>query len=255
MAERRQPDRSRGVFETLLVVDGEPLELEAHLQRLARSLEEVYSQPLPTQAEEELRRAATDIGLGRLRLTLAPAEDGLQLDLLAGGVELEAVFPERGVPLCTHEIAGGLGAHKWVDRQGIDRPAPAAAGALIADHGEVLEAGWGNVFAVRDGILFTPPLDGRLLPGTARAALLQLASEEEIEAREVPLGKDDLITADEVFLSGSIRGIEPALELDDQPLAGCGELSRRLAAALRERWKLPPPRAAATEPKLGQLAR
>ena len=142
MADRWQPDRSRGVFETLLVVDGEPIELEAHLSRLARSLDEVYSQALPTRAEDELRRAAADLALGRLRLTLAPEEDGPRLDLLAGGVESGAVFPERGVNLRTLEITGGLGPHKWVDRKGINRPAPGEAGALIIDEGEVLEAGW-----------------------------------------------------------------------------------------------------------------
>jgi para-aminobenzoate synthetase / 4-amino-4-deoxychorismate lyase len=239
MADRWQPDRSRGIFETLLVVGGTPVELDAHLQRLARSLEAVYSQALPTRAEDELRRAAADIDLGRLRLALAPAEDGLRLDLLAGGIEPEAVFPNRGVNLRTHPIAGGLGAHKWVDRCGINRPAPGEAGALITDEGEALEAGWANVFAVRGGTLFTPPLDGRLLPGTTRAALLQLATDEGVEAREQPLRPTDLLTAEETFLTGSIRGIEPAEELDGYPLPGRGEISRRLATALRRRWHLP----------------
>ena len=238
MADRWQPDRSRGVFETLLVVDGEPVEIDAHLRRLVRSVEEVYSQELPPQLEDKLRQAATEIQLGRVRLTLAPAEDGLQLDLLAGGVELEAVFPERGVNLRSYPVAGGLGSHKWVDRKGINRPAPDQAGALIVDNGEVLEAGWANVFAVRGGTLFTPPLDGRLLPGTTRAALLELADAEGIEGLEQALSTDDLLDADEVFLTGSIRGIEPALSLDGQPLAGCGPLSHRLAAALRQRWSL-----------------
>jgi para-aminobenzoate synthetase/4-amino-4-deoxychorismate lyase len=259
MAERWQPDRSRGVFETLLVVDGAPVELEAHLSRLARSLEEVYSQELPPQLEDKLRHAAADIPLGRLRCTLAPLEDGLQLDLLAGGVELEAVFPERGVHLRTHEIAGGLGPHKWAHRPGINRPGPKEAGALITDEGEVLEAGWANVFAVRGGTLFTPPLDGRLLPGTTRAAVLELAAENGIESSEQPLHPDDLLTAEETFLTGSIRGIEPALSLDSQPLPGGGDLSHRLAAALRRRWNLTDdsdaPEAPATEPKLGQPSR
>jgi len=252
-----EPDPGRGVFETLLVVEGEPVELESHLRRLAHSLETVYSQELPVQVEEELRRAARGIDLGRLRLTLAPAEDGLRLDLLAGGVESEAVFPERGVNLRTHLVAGGLGAHKWVDRKGINRPAPDEAGALIVDEGEVLEAGWANVFAVRSGTLFTPPLDGRLLPGTTRAALLELAASEGIESSEKPLHPEDILTAEETFLSGSIRGIEPALQLDDQPLAGCGELSHRLAAALRRRWGLSgsdAPQASATVPIPGPLA-
>jgi len=259
MADRWQPDRSRGVFETLLVVAAEPVELEAHLRRLARSLEEVYSQELPAELEEKLRQTAAQISLGRLRCTLAPVEDGLQLDLLAGGVELEAVFPERGVHLRTHQIAGGLGPHKWVDRKGINRPAPDKAGALIVDEGEVLEAGWANVFAVSGGTLFTPPLDGRLLPGTTRAAVLSLAAEHDIESSEQPLHPSDLLNAEETFLTGSIRGIEPALSLDGAGLPGYGTVSRRLAAALRQRWGLPggldAPAAPAAEPTTGQLSR
>jgi para-aminobenzoate synthetase/4-amino-4-deoxychorismate lyase len=245
------------VFETLLVVAGEPVELEAHLRRLARSLDAIYSQPLPPRTEEELRRAAERIPLGRLRLTAVPAEDGLQIDLLAEGVVLEAVFPSQGVKLRTHQVSGGLGVHKWAHRQGIDRPTQGEPGALIVDEGEVLEAGWANVFAVRGGTLFTPPLDGRILPGTTRAALLALAADAEVETYERALTPADLLGADETFLTGSIRGIEPALELDGQPLPGCGPLSRRLAGELRRRWGLtdgsPPVAAAAPIP--GQLAR
>lgn len=259
MADRWQPDSSRGVFETLLVVDGEPVELDAHLSRLARSLDAVYSQELPSGTEEKLRRAAVGIPLGRLRCTLAPVEDGFRVDLLAGGVDSETVFPERGVHLRSHEITGGLGGHKWVDRKGINRPAPEEAGALIVDEGEVLEAGWANVFAVRGGTLFTPPLDGRLLPGTTRAAVLSLAADHGIASDEQPLHPDDLLDAEETFLTGSIRGIEPALSLDGAELPGCGDLSRRLADALRRRWNLSgdsdAPEAPATEPQLGQPAR
>jgi para-aminobenzoate synthetase/4-amino-4-deoxychorismate lyase len=258
MVDQWQPDHTRGVFETLLVVDGEPVELDAHLRRLMRSLEAVYSQALPPQAEEKLQRAAEGIPLGRLRLTIAPVEDGVRLDLLAGGVESETVFPSDGVKLRTYSVLGGLGAHKWVDRKGINRPAPSEGGALIVDEGEVLEAGWANVFAVRGGTLFTPPLDGRLLPGTTRAALLALAPELGIESNEQPLSTDDLIGAEETFLTGSIRGIEPALELDRQALAGSGEISDRLAAALRRRWRLPSgsnaPQVAASVPKRDQLS-
>jgi branched-subunit amino acid aminotransferase/4-amino-4-deoxychorismate lyase len=258
MTDRRQPDRTRGIFETLLVVAGEPVELEAHLRRLACSLEEAYLQDLPAQADEQLRRAAEGIDLGRLRLTAVPAHDGLRIDLLAGGVKPAIVFPSAGVELRSHPVPGGLGPHKWVHRPGINRPGTDEAGALIIDEGEVLEAGWANVFAVRGGTLFTPPLDGRLLPGTTRAALLALAAEAEIETREEPFQPSDLLDADETFLTGSIRGIEPALELDGQPLAGCGAISDRLASALRQRWGLPSdrdaPRSSAAAPKLGQLS-
>jgi para-aminobenzoate synthetase/4-amino-4-deoxychorismate lyase len=244
------------VFETLLVVDGKPVELQAHLRRLAHSLEAVYSKQLPPQAAAELRQAAAGLPLGRLRLTVTPAEDDLLLDLRAEGVEQEVVFPTQGTRLRTHPLPGGLGPHKWIDRRGIDRPAPGEPGALIVDDGEVLEAGWANVFAVRGGTLLTPPLDGRILPGTTRAALVALAAELGVEAVERSLRSEDLLTADETFLTGSIRGIEPALELDGQPLPGCGPLSNRLAAALRQHWGLASDehQSPAAEPILDQLA-
>jgi Amino-transferase class IV len=254
MADRWQPDRSRGVFETLLVVGGEPVELDAHLSRLKRSLAEVYDADLPAGARDELIGAAGGIPLGRLRLTVVPGKDRLRHDLLAGGVAPEAVFPERGAELRSHLVEGGHGSHKWVDRRGMEHPDD-GPGQLICDGDELLEAGWANLFAVREGTLWTPPADGRILAGMARAALLEIARAEGLETREAPLHRDDLLDADETFLTNSVRGIEPAVELDEQPLPGCGPLSRRLAAALRRRWGLPAARrAAAAAPKESQLS-
>lgn len=250
----RRPDPLKGLFETLLVVDGEPVELDAHLARLRRSLDEVYGSDLPAGAREELIAAARGIQLGRLRLTVAPGEDGPRHDLLAGGVVPGAVFPARGAQLRSHPVSGGLGSHKWVDRRGMEHP-DSGPGQLICDGGESLEAGWANLFAVREETLWTPPSDGRILPGTARAAVLAIALESGLEAREQPLRIEDLLDADEVFLTNSIRGIEPATSLDGTPLPGSGPISRRLAAALRRRWSLPEaPQAAATAPKAGQLS-
>ncbi|HET7574098.1 MAG TPA: aminotransferase class IV, partial [Solirubrobacterales bacterium] len=128
---------------------------------------------------------------------------------------------------------------------------PDGSGALLLDGDEVLEAGWANVFAVRDGVLRTPPLDGRILPGTTRRTVLRIAAEEDLEVAEEPLSREDLLAAGEVFLTGSVRGVEGAVELDGAPLAGRGELSRRVAAELRRRWRLPEPRAAAPVPAGG----
>lgn len=245
-----------GVFETVLVVDGEPVELDRHLARLRRTLAEVYDEGLPPGAEEELRHAAAGISLGRLRLTVAPGEDRLRHDLFAGGVVPEAVFPAHGARLQSHQVPGGHGAHKWVDRRGMEHP-EAGPGQLICDGDELLEAGWANLFAVREETLWTPPADGRILPGTARAAVLEIAGEMGIDAEERPLRAQDLLSAEETFLTNSIRGVEPAIALDGAPLPGCGPLSRRLAGALRRRWGLSDPAArkvVATAPKQSQLS-
>jgi para-aminobenzoate synthetase/4-amino-4-deoxychorismate lyase len=251
-----RPDPGRGIFETLLVVNGEPVELDAHLARLRHSLDEVYEADLPAGAHEELIAAARGIQLGRLRLTVAPGEDRLRLDLLAGGVVPEAVFPERGAELCSHPVPGGNGSHKWVDRRGMEHPDD-GAGQLICDGDEALEAGWANLFAVREETLWTPPADGRILPGTARAAVLVIALESGLDAQEQPLRSEDLPNAEETFLTNSIRGIEPATALDGTSLPGCGPVSRRLADALRRRWGLNAPaahKAAEGVPKQSQLS-
>ena len=251
-----RPDPKLGVFETLLVVNGKPVELDAHLARLAHSLEEVYSADLPAGCRAELIAASDGISLGRLRLTVAPGEDGPRHHLLAGAVVPGAVFPERGAELQTHLVSGGNGSHKWVDRRGMEHP-EAGPGQLIRDGDELLEAGWANLFAVREETLWTPPADGRILPGTARAALLEIAAEQGIDAEERPISSADLLAAEETFLTNSIRGIEPATALDGRPLTGRGPLSNRLADALRRRWGLSPAphKAAATGPKAAQPSR
>lgn len=260
-----RPDPGKGVFETLLVVDERAVELEAHLRRLARSLNELYGLELPRDTGEQLQVEAGGLNLGRLRLTAVPmtppsrahSAADLQLTIDASEIDPRVVFPRQGICLLTQPLPGGLGPHKLIDRpKQISRPALNEPGALLIDEGEVLEAGWANVFAVRNGTLFTPPLDGRILPGTTRAALVALTACEEIKTVERPLSPADLISADETFLTGSIRGVEAALELDGQPLPGCGPISNRLAAALRQRWGLADaPQGSAAEPILDPLAR
>jgi para-aminobenzoate synthetase/4-amino-4-deoxychorismate lyase len=260
MTSAWKPDPAKGVFETLLLVDGEPVELDAHLDRLRKSLAEVYDAKLPAEAGDRVRAGAADFELGRLRLTARPKQRDVELDVAAQSLDPAIVFPpeSRGASLRQVLRRGGHGPHKWVERPGMERPRE-GTGQLICDGEELLEAGWANLFIVREETLWTPPLDGRILAGTARAAVLAIARDEGIEVHERPLHRGDLIVAAEVFLTNSVRGVEPALALGGAPLAGCGPLSRRLAAALRRRWGLPDAADAlptpATEPPLGQPAR
>jgi para-aminobenzoate synthetase/4-amino-4-deoxychorismate lyase len=256
MSSACQPDPGKGVFETLLVVDGEPVELEAHLTRLRKSLTDLYNAVLPAEAGGRVRARAADFELGRLRLTALPEKSGVELEIAAQSLDPALMFPapSRGASLRQVARRGGNGPHKLVDRPGMERPRD-GAGQLICDGEELLEAGWANLFAIREETLWTPAADARILAGTTRAAVLEIARDEGIETHEQALRQEDLIAADEVFLTNSIRGIEPAVALDGVPLPGCGPLSYRLAAALRRRWRLPDaPPAPATAPPLGQPA-
>ncbi len=266
-----RPDPARGVFETLLVADGRPVELDAHLARLAASARELFGPPAMARvlgpARSLAERAAgegpspeaappADRGaarrasprLARLRLTLA--EDGhgrLDVSAVAAAVDPAVVFPaaDRGPTLAPVAVPGGLGSHKWADRRLLDGVAGALGGPLplILDaDGDVLETERANVFVVRDGALITPPADGRILPGLARARATEIARELGIDVREERLALDDLAAADELFLTGSIRGVEPVRDIAGAAPRPAGResapLTRRIAAALRERWGL-----------------
>jgi len=237
-------DRRQGVFETLLVLDGRPVDLDAHLARLHGSLTELYPDRDPPPLDVSIATGpdaspAPGVSVEALRIAVAPGADGELAATFERRPANERFAPENGgqssteaVSLRSLRLPGGLGEHKWADRSLLDEAQaglPSDALPLIVDaDGAVLEASRANVFAVRDGALLTPPLDGRVLPGITRMRVLELAAAAGIEAREVGLGRADLHAADAVFLTGSVRGIEPADHLDGRRLAARGDLCERL---------------------------
>lgn len=227
------------------MVDGRPIELDAHLARLSASARELFGDAAEARTRGPIRALAearaSGLALGRLRLTMAPDDrGGLDVSAAVAEVDPALVFPApaaapRLVPVT---VAGGLGLHKWADRRALEAAA-AAAGArqggsalpvIVDEDGAVLEAERANVFAVIDGALVTPPADGRILPGVTRARVMEVAEAIGVEAREASFSLDELDSADEAFLTGSVRGIEP-LRTGAQP-----SVTARLAAALRARW-------------------
>ena len=236
MPSRPKPDPAQGIFETMLVVRGEPVKPAAHLGRLEESLEAVYGVGLPTETHRIVAEHAANLELGRLRLTVTPkGPAGLGLAVEAGELDGWPHFPERPVTLRPHQVSGGLGCHKWADRAALPTAAPGEA-PLLVDGDEVLEAAWANVFAVRDGAVFTPPLDGRILPGVTRATVVDLARARGLEVFERPLPLGDLRQADEVFLTNSIRGVEVAGAVDGRPLDATSPVTIALRDDLRGDW-------------------
>ena len=96
----------------------------------------------------------------------------------------------------------------------------------------VLEAGASNIFAVTKGVLRTPPLDGRILPGITRGQVLVLARERGIPTSEEPLPADS--PWQELGLSSSLKGLAPVASLDGKPQPGLGPILSLLQRALDE---------------------
>ncbi|MGA4844521.1 aminotransferase class IV [Streptomyces sp. G45] len=103
---------------------------------------------------------------------------------------------------------------------------------LLDQAGNVAEASTANVFAVRDGVLTTPPDSGDLLPGLTRDTVFTLCQEAGLPVRERPLSPADLYTADEVFLTSTGKEVAAVVELSGRDVGGgaAGPVAARVAA-------------------------
>ncbi|MGW6919032.1 branched-chain amino acid transaminase [Kitasatospora sp. NPDC054939] len=103
---------------------------------------------------------------------------------------------------------------------------------LLGPDGSVGECSSENVFAVRDGLLLTPPPSAGALEGITQDTVLALARGLGVGTRVVRLLRSDLYAADEVFVCGTAAGLVPVRSLDDRELPGApGALTRRLQEA------------------------
>lgn len=237
------PDRAIGVMETLLIVDGTPVDLSAHVERLTCAVRDIFGAQLPADAQSLALDRASGIELGRLRLTIVPGSRGRLLpEVATAAVDPKDVFPswERAIALHSLTVHRGLGGYKWADRAGLawaESSEPRGSLPLVLDAGEeVLEASRANVFAVEDEVLITPSADGRILPGVARARAIEAAHRLGIELREESFTLERLKAAGQAFLTGSVRGIEPVKSVDETTLATPGQAVVELAAEMKQVW-------------------
>ncbi|HUT78363.1 MAG TPA: aminotransferase class IV [Polyangia bacterium] len=110
--------------------------------------------------------------------------------------------------------------------------------ALMLDgYGRVTEATSSNVFAWKDGTLLTPPLEVGILSGVTRGLLLELARELRLPCEERHLPLTDLLTADEVLLTSTLREVQPVVEVAGRPIGdgAPGPLARDLRRAFHDR--------------------
>jgi para-aminobenzoate synthetase/4-amino-4-deoxychorismate lyase len=195
------PDPARGVFETILVEERRAHALPDHLRRLRASvhalydlelgeeLEAIVAETLPTEPHDPCRLRVTASSTGVLQAELAPLGRPGRLEL------------------APWTVPGGLGAHKWADRRAVDAATErlAATPLILDEDGTVLEAAWGNVWAVEGDRLVTPPADGRLLPGVTRGRLLRIAADVGLDSAEEALTLERLQAADLIVLTSALR--------------------------------------------------
>nr|WP_255426919.1 chorismate-binding protein [Pseudonocardia sp. C8] len=216
-AVTRPADRDAGLFETLACTDGVPARVGEHAARLRRSYLAVTGRVLTAPVESTVARAAAGLtGHHRMRVEADvrdPSRVDVRIAAWPGAVPLDE---QPGLVL---EVRRGTDAeaHKFADRRWLDAH-EAATGPdrtpLLADPAGLLrETTRSAIAAVHHGRLWVPPLDGRILPGTGRRAVLDLLGPGAVRIAPLPVGA--LADADGFFLVNALRGIEWVREVHD----------------------------------------
>ncbi|CAE6492483.1 branched-chain amino acid transaminase [Candidatus Nitrosotenuis uzonensis] len=101
---------------------------------------------------------------------------------------------------------------------------------MLNHHGKIAEGSAENIFVVKDGQIFTPPLSSGCLAGITRDSVIQIIRAGGQEVTECELERDDLYSADEIFMTGTAAEVKSVAQIDDVIIGNgkIGQTTRRL---------------------------
>jgi branched-chain amino acid aminotransferase len=107
---------------------------------------------------------------------------------------------------------------------------------MLNDEGNVAECTADNVFIVKRGQIFTPPITAGALRGITRSVVFEIAAETGIKVTEADITRHDVFIADEAFLTGTAAEIIPVVKADGRPIGTGkpGPITARMIARFRE---------------------
>ena len=248
-----------GVFETMAAYDGKVFAYNLHHARLIKSAE-VFALPVPERSL--ITAAITEVidanyyhqGRYRIRVTLSGGVNQLGGGSEQGDVMVTARPADSAsgasitlaklawVPFVINERAATAGVkstsyadHVLAYRHALNAGADEAL--MLNTQGHLAEGSMSNVFVVKDGVVQTPSLASGCLPGVTRQLVIALCADLDLPIKECQLGEQDIDSADEIFLTSSLREIQAAALLGTEARATeavTGEVTVRLAEAYAE---------------------
>ncbi len=238
-----------GVFETMKAVGDDVLFLPLHLERFFKNAKktglklpcppDLLFQAIPAIVRKNrfprttIRMTLSRDGQGKPHLVIAPRpfEAYPKSHYTRGGklVFIRSVAADSPAlsTIKTTSYLTKMAAREETKRRG------AVEGLLINAKGFVTEGASSNVFIVKNGVLITPPLSDGLLPGTRRKLVLRIAKKMKMKSREKSLRPRDILEADEVFITSSLKDILPIRRVEGKtlPVPCPGPVTRELVGA------------------------
>jgi branched-chain amino acid aminotransferase len=245
-----------GVFEGIRVYSGKVFELADHLDRLYESAR-VIRLAIPMTLEQmtdavQKTTAANGVTDGYIRLIMTRGVGDLGLNpflckdskviIIADNVQLyPEEFYEKGLKVVSaatirnHPMAlpPQIKSLNYLNNilAKIESIDAGAGEAIMYNHlGYVAEASGDNIFIVKNGVIYTPPVQAGSLDGITRRVVIKLAKKEGISVVEKDLTRFDLYASDEFFLTGTAAEVIGIIEMDGRIIGAGkpGEMTKRL---------------------------
>ncbi len=222
----------RSVFETLRTYEHQIFALEDHVERLVASASVMQISPPSFDAiAEEIVWVASTID----------EESVVRVTLTAGGTRVVRATTLPVIPHPFHCATRCFVPPAWLDgtvkhtSRAYSRLAVLEADVdevlWVDEDGCVLEGTRSNVFAVRDGVLYTPAVDGRFLSGVTRSFLIESAEIAGVTVRLETLR--DVHLCDELYVSSTLKELTGIDSVDGVPTRGAGPVGRRVLDAFQ----------------------
>jgi branched-chain amino acid aminotransferase len=152
------------------------------------------------------------------------------------GIRVAAVDVRRNHPraldpaIKSSNLLNNVLAMREAQARGAEEP------VLLNQEGFVAEGASTNVFLVRGGRVMTPPLSAGILAGITREVVLEILPGLGVPFREEPLRLEDLLGADEAFMTSTTREVVPVRQVDEHRVGDGrpGPVTRRVMAAFRD---------------------
>ena len=250
-----------GVFETLRAYSGRVFRLEHHLKRMHEGLQVLRMEP--NGEEHGIERAINELlklnnlSDAALRISVFRGDgegpeppEGMRSSILISAQPCNKYFAENyatgfraylvSMRRSSYSPLSRIKSLNYLDNilaRLEAREHNAQEALLLNTLGWVAEGATSNIFIIKHKKLITPPVDAGILPGITRAAVLEIAGHLDIKTQEETYSPEELLRADESFLTNSLMEIMPLVMLNERKI-GSGRPGLLTGALLQQYRKL-----------------